>query len=212
MTRVTKKPEVRKQELIDIAQKLFIAKGYEATSVRDILHEVDGAPGMFYHHFSSKEEIYKVAMAQYVDGYVEKIKSILNDKTVPVSERVQNLLQLIKKTFTEYLSASSVSHYSPECFAAVVIVSMKILNQVANSLDSFIVELIGNGLVSDSMVLSLKTRQLALFILYGIYGILHDGSEDEISTELIDKNLSEIVPLVSSVLKIPLAVLLGEKK
>ena len=48
MKRNSKKPEVRKQELIEIATKLFAEKGYEAVSVRDILDVVDGAPGMFY--------------------------------------------------------------------------------------------------------------------------------------------------------------------
>ncbi|MGP1602782.1 TetR/AcrR family transcriptional regulator, partial [Treponema sp.] len=53
MKRNSKKPEVRKQELIEIAAKLFAEKGYEAVSVRDILEVVDGAPGMFYYYFKS---------------------------------------------------------------------------------------------------------------------------------------------------------------
>ena len=56
MKRNSKKPEVRKQELIEIAAKLFAEKGYEAVSVRDILDVVDGAPGMFYYYFKSKNE------------------------------------------------------------------------------------------------------------------------------------------------------------
>lgn len=37
--RTVKEPEVRKKELIETALKLFLKKGYEKTSVRDILKE-----------------------------------------------------------------------------------------------------------------------------------------------------------------------------
>ena len=47
----SKKPEVRRQELIDVASALFAEKGYEEVSVRDILQIVGGAPGMFYYYF-----------------------------------------------------------------------------------------------------------------------------------------------------------------
>ena len=50
--RISKDPEVRKKELIDIATKLFEERGYERVSVRDILSEVNGAPGMFYYYFN----------------------------------------------------------------------------------------------------------------------------------------------------------------
>ena len=58
----SKKPEVRRQELIDVASALFAEKGYEAVSVRDILNVVDGAPGMFYYYFKSKTIFYKGIM------------------------------------------------------------------------------------------------------------------------------------------------------
>ncbi len=37
--RTVKEPEIRRQELIETALKLFLKKGYEKTSVRDILKE-----------------------------------------------------------------------------------------------------------------------------------------------------------------------------
>ena len=35
---------------MDAAARLFAEKGYESTSVRDILDAVNGAPGMFYYY------------------------------------------------------------------------------------------------------------------------------------------------------------------
>jgi len=55
VSRISKAPEERKKELIEVATKLFELKGYEKVSVRDILSEVNGAPGMFYYYFSLKK-------------------------------------------------------------------------------------------------------------------------------------------------------------
>ena len=49
MKKNSKKPEVRRQELIDVALRLFVERGYESVSVRDILDEIGGTPGMFYY-------------------------------------------------------------------------------------------------------------------------------------------------------------------
>ena len=54
---VKKTPEQWKKEILNAAQKLFISKGYEETSVSDIMDMVGGAKGMFYRCFQSKEEV-----------------------------------------------------------------------------------------------------------------------------------------------------------
>lgn len=54
---VKKTPEQWKKEILDAAQQLFISKGYEETSISDIMDMVGGAKGMFYRCFQSKEEV-----------------------------------------------------------------------------------------------------------------------------------------------------------
>jgi AcrR family transcriptional regulator len=57
MTRIVKEPEERKKELIDTAEQLFIAQGYEQTSISDIVKEVNVSQGAFYYYFESKEDV-----------------------------------------------------------------------------------------------------------------------------------------------------------
>lgn len=58
MARPMKKtPEQWKDEIMRAAEELFLSKGYEKTSVADIMEAVGGAKGMFYHCFQSKEEV-----------------------------------------------------------------------------------------------------------------------------------------------------------
>lgn len=54
---IKKTPEQWKEEILNAAQKLFISKGYEETSISDIMAMVGGAKGMFYRCFQSKEEV-----------------------------------------------------------------------------------------------------------------------------------------------------------
>lgn len=54
---VKKPPEQWKEEILNAAQTLFVSKGYEETSVSDIMNLVGGAKGMFYRCFQSKEEV-----------------------------------------------------------------------------------------------------------------------------------------------------------
>lgn len=54
---VKKPPEQWKSEILSEAQRLFLSKGYEDTSITDIMEAVGGAKGMFYRFFQSKEEI-----------------------------------------------------------------------------------------------------------------------------------------------------------
>ena len=51
-------PEVTVERILDAAQKLFLEKGYDHTTIQDIVDELgDLTKGAVYHHFKSKEEI-----------------------------------------------------------------------------------------------------------------------------------------------------------
>ncbi len=54
---VKKTPDEWKKEILNAAKSLFISKGYEETSISDIMDMAGGAKGMFYHCFKSKEDV-----------------------------------------------------------------------------------------------------------------------------------------------------------
>ena len=53
---VKKQPEEWEREILEAAKFLFLSKGYEETSVSDIMERAGGAKGMFYRFFESKEK------------------------------------------------------------------------------------------------------------------------------------------------------------
>ena len=48
MTCTVKDPETRRSELINAAEELFLANGYEETAVSDIVRKIGVAQGTFY--------------------------------------------------------------------------------------------------------------------------------------------------------------------
>lgn len=51
------KGDIMKNQILETAEKLFCTKGYEGTSVQDILDILHSSKGSFYHHFTSKESV-----------------------------------------------------------------------------------------------------------------------------------------------------------
>ena len=51
-------PEETVSLILDVASRLFMEKGYEYTSIQDIIDNLGGlSKGAIYHHFRSKENI-----------------------------------------------------------------------------------------------------------------------------------------------------------
>lgn len=53
-----KYPELTVEKILDVSKTLFLTKGYEETTIQDIVNELGGlSKGAIYHHFKSKEDI-----------------------------------------------------------------------------------------------------------------------------------------------------------
>lgn len=58
-----KYPEITERKILDTATKLFFEKGWEQTTIQDIVDEIgDITRGAFYHHFKSKEDIIEAVL------------------------------------------------------------------------------------------------------------------------------------------------------
>ena len=58
-----KHPEETVNLILDVAYRLFMEKGYEHTSIQNIIHNLGGlSKGAIYHHFKSKEDILYAVM------------------------------------------------------------------------------------------------------------------------------------------------------
>lgn len=82
------KPEERKNDIIDVADRLFSQRGYDATSTNDIIESAGITRGALYHHFSSKEEILDTLVERYGRRVLEAAAAVAADSSLPVKERI----------------------------------------------------------------------------------------------------------------------------
>jgi AcrR family transcriptional regulator len=104
-TRVTKDPEVRKAELIDAAEELFREKGYEQTSVSDIVKKIDVAQGTFYYYFKSKDDILDAVIDHYIDNSRKAVERLAADETIDPCKKVEILVNSTLNIYDEKLAA-----------------------------------------------------------------------------------------------------------
>lgn len=110
MKRVVKKSDERKQEIIEVAQRLFDEKGYNATSVADIIAALSISKGAFYHHFNSKKEV----LLSLVDGIGEKMKQlylrVMKAEEMTAIEKLRLMLRGQEKSEITNQSTMAVIH------------------------------------------------------------------------------------------------------
>ena len=86
--KTVKEGEIRRHEILDVARELFITKGYDQTSVNDILKIVDIAKGTFYYYFASKEEVLEAIILDIVEEGARKAERIVKDQSIPLLNRI----------------------------------------------------------------------------------------------------------------------------
>lgn len=86
--RIVKDAEERRNEILDVAERLFCAKGFDNTSTNDILEEIGIARGTLYYHFKSKEDILDAMIERLTNQMLEKAAVIALDESIPVLQRL----------------------------------------------------------------------------------------------------------------------------
>jgi len=199
MPRISKPPEERRQELIDVASKLFFKNGYDRTSVREILKEVNGAPGMFYYYFKSKDDIYHEVMKQHIDKYIVTLKNIYSKKEIPIPTRLKMIVEKISETFMMSLGAINKTD-SPDNQGFIITMKQFILNSNVEPVTILLNEAFETGAIKKSEIGIDDTKSLALFIIYGVYGLLNDSDITKVSFETARQRISQIPIFLSKIL------------
>ncbi len=92
MSRTTKDPEERRNEILDTAQRLFIEKGFIQTSVSEIVKEIGVAQGTFYYYFKTKEDILDAIIDRYINEITVEAESCLNNPDWDIKQKMENII------------------------------------------------------------------------------------------------------------------------
>ena len=81
------KTEEKRQEIIDIAGKLFLEKGYDSLSMSDISTHVGGSKATLYNYFPNKETLFVATMMCKGRKLAEKAYAVL-DENIPLDQKL----------------------------------------------------------------------------------------------------------------------------
>ena len=90
---MAKTKEERRNEIIEIAGKLFEEKGYEQTQVQDIVNEIGVAKGLFYYYFKSKDEVMEELADRYADAIIDAVNKLI-DKDISTFDKIDRIFQI----------------------------------------------------------------------------------------------------------------------
>jgi TetR/AcrR family transcriptional repressor of nem operon len=89
MVRIVKEPAVRRNEILDAAQRLVATKGYEQMAIQDILDELQISKGAFYHYFDSKLALLSAVIERMQAGMAQSLLSLVHDPALGTLDKLQ---------------------------------------------------------------------------------------------------------------------------
>lgn len=95
-----------REKLIDVARQLFARKGLAHTTMNDIAAASEKGRRTIYTYFKSKREIYNAVVESESDKYVEKMRRVADDMSLPPEMQLREFL------LTRYNSAADPSGQS----------------------------------------------------------------------------------------------------
>ena len=95
-----KKGEKRKQELLKIAYDMFVSRGYENTSVDEIIARAQIAKGTYYYYFPSKEKMLEDVIDMMIESEAEMAGQIVGSD-MPVPQKIVAIITSVKPAESE---------------------------------------------------------------------------------------------------------------
>ena len=138
-----RKGEKRKKELLNIAYNMFITKGYENTSVDEIIEEAQIAKGTYYYYFQSKEQMLEEVIDMMIDSESEMARQIIGMDISP-PQKIVGIIASIKPTEAEQPIKNAL--FQPENLLMHHKVRQKLINVLTPLLSEVIKEGVKEGI------------------------------------------------------------------
>ena len=82
---------LRRDEFIDVAQRLIAQKGYDALSIQEVLDELGASKGAFYHYFDSKGSLLEAVVERMTDTAFSLLAGLADDPDLRPPQKFERL-------------------------------------------------------------------------------------------------------------------------
>ena len=87
-----------RQQLLDVASRVFAARGYAATGMRDLAAAAGVSTGSLYHYFPDKRTLFEQLVEQTVDADLAHLEEALGSAPRSTPERLEVFLALVRES------------------------------------------------------------------------------------------------------------------
>ncbi|MCH1942721.1 TetR/AcrR family transcriptional regulator [Holdemania massiliensis] len=143
-----KYPEETVQKILDVSLKLFMEKGYEETTILDIVDHLGGlSRGAFYHHFKSKDEVLN-ALSDKLFFDNNPFEQVRQEKGLTGLEKLRKVIKtpFLNEELQEINAMSVPLAKNPRILAEYIASNQRVL---APLLEELVEEAIQDGSIPD---------------------------------------------------------------
>lgn len=200
--RIKKDPQIRQEVFIQAATELFMEKGYEGVSVRDILDAVadkSASPSVFYYYFDSKEAIYHACVRDVAERYLEGFRKLLDRDYPSEAEHMLAFVDLIR---------NAIATKRKIMLADSSLQSKMFILDMREYVTREIAELCAQAMVSSTSHKDFDVRRLTQFIAGGIGHMIYSFNiSEEQGKESLDRMLKDLVFFSMRTLGVPSTIM-----
>ncbi|SHK13382.1 TetR/AcrR family transcriptional regulator [Chryseobacterium polytrichastri] len=171
-----KKSEATRLNILRKAFELIYEKGYQTTSVDEIIATTQVTKGAFYYHFKTKDEmglaiINELMRSSFQDTFIDPFQ----DSENPL-DTIYNLMEniLMENEFLKVEYGCPTSNFTQE-MAPWNIEFTKALNKLSTEWENAMIEAIEKGKENGKVQPDVNAKGVAIFVMSGYWGIRNLG-------------------------------------
>ncbi|WP_265130712.1 TetR/AcrR family transcriptional regulator [Chryseobacterium oranimense] len=171
-----KKSEATRLNILQKAFELIYVKGYQTTSVDEIIATTQVTKGAFYYHFKTKDEmglaiINELLINNFKSTFIEPLKN--SDHPL---ESIYQLMYgiLMENDFLKVEYGCPASNFTQE-MAPWNVEFTKALNNLSAQWENAIIQCIENGKKNGSIKADTDAKEIAVFVISGYWGVRNLG-------------------------------------
>ncbi|MGT2751049.1 TetR/AcrR family transcriptional regulator [Streptococcus orisasini] len=86
------KTQLSKKTIAQTAMALFLEKGYDATTMQEIVLNSGRSKGAIYHHFSSKQDILDFQIKSEIENLRQSLDNLTNNQQLSAQEKFKSII------------------------------------------------------------------------------------------------------------------------
>lgn len=174
-----KHPEETVHLILDVAFRLFMEKGYEHTSIQDIINHLGGlSKGAIYHHFRSKEDILIAVTDRMTAESNQMLAAIRDRQDLSGEEKLKTIFKesIARSVQDDIFTVAPDFHNNPKLLFSLL------HDTIEEVVPNYILPIIQQG-ISDGSIKTDYPKQLAELILLAaniwMNPMVFDSSEED---------------------------------